>query len=203
MQRFEPTSTITSDCFEVVVGVGRRVEAERLLVGDDRRGHALPRVAVAVHHAHAELGEAAEQRHFFGRDLSGAEKRDRLGAVPLLNRFQPLAEQVAIAVSQSTGRRRPASSRSSGVVARSAAFEHGQRFPAFGTGHAQVDGILACRASGRSPRRPSDGSSSEQPVEQKPQTIVVVASGVCRAGTCPSPKPPGLRSRSRVSGPSC
>ena len=66
---------------EVGVGVRRRVEAERLLVGDDRRGHALPRVAVAVHHAHAELGERAEERHLLGRHLAGAEEGDRLGPV--------------------------------------------------------------------------------------------------------------------------
>ena len=65
--------------FEIGVGVGRRVEAKRLLVGDDGGGHALPRVAVAVEHAHAEFGERAEQRHFFGDDLAGAEERDRLG----------------------------------------------------------------------------------------------------------------------------
>jgi hypothetical protein len=46
---------------EVGVGVGRGVEAERPLVGDDRRGHALPRVAVAVDEAHAELGQRPER----------------------------------------------------------------------------------------------------------------------------------------------
>ena len=43
--------------FKVLVGVRRRVEAEGLLVGDDGCGHALTRVAVAVQHAHAELGQ--------------------------------------------------------------------------------------------------------------------------------------------------
>ena len=54
-----PTSTMHVGLLEVGVGVGRGVEAERLLVGDDGGGHALPRVAVAVDHAHAELGERA------------------------------------------------------------------------------------------------------------------------------------------------
>ena len=34
-------------------------------------------------HAHAELRERAEERHLLGRDLAGAEERDRLGAVLL------------------------------------------------------------------------------------------------------------------------
>ena len=55
---------------EVLVGVRRGVEAERLLVGDDRRGHALPRVAVAVDHAHAELRQGPEQGHLLGGDLA-------------------------------------------------------------------------------------------------------------------------------------
>ena len=38
-------------------------------------------------------------------------------------------------------------------------------------------------------------------VEQKPQTMVVVASGFSRVGTCPSPKPPGERMSSRVKTP--
>ena len=41
-----------------------------------------------------------------------------------------------------------------------------------------------------------------QPVEQKPQTIPVVASGVLPAGTCPRPNRPGSRRSSRVSRPS-
>ena len=44
-------------------------------------------------------------------------------------------------------------------------------------------------------------TSSPQPVEQKPHTIVVVASGLSRVGTCPNPKPPGERISSRVSTP--
>src|SRR5689334_7588360 len=42
---------------------------------------------------------------------------------------------------------------------------------------------------------------SPQPVEQKPQTIVVVASGLTFAGTWPRPKSPGCKVKSEVSGP--
>ena len=44
--------------------------------------------------------------------------------------------------------------------------------------------------------------SGLKPVEQKPQTIVVVASTGRRAGILPSPNPPGASSSSRVSRPS-
>ena len=81
MHRFDADEHEHVGLLEVGVGVRRRVEAERLLVGDDRGGHALARVAVAVHHAHAELGERAEQRQLLGRHLAGAEERDRLRAV--------------------------------------------------------------------------------------------------------------------------
>ena len=75
---------------EVAVGVGRRVEPERLLVGDDRRRHALPRVPVAVQHAHTELGEGAEQGQLLGGHLAGAEERQRPGPVAGLDRLEPL-----------------------------------------------------------------------------------------------------------------
>ena len=66
---------------EVLIRVRRGVEPERLLVGDDGRGHALAGVAVAVDHPHAELRDRAEQRHLLGRDLARAQEGDRLGAV--------------------------------------------------------------------------------------------------------------------------
>ena len=71
--------------FEVGIGVGRGVEAERLLC--------TPTTAVAMHcrvlpspcsMPMPNLASAAEQRHFFGDDLSGAKKRDRMRAVRVL-----------------------------------------------------------------------------------------------------------------------
>lgn len=75
--------------FEVLICVRRSVEAERLLVSNNGRGHALPGVAVAVDHAHAELGQRAEQRHLFGRDLARTEERDRVRAMLGLDRLDP------------------------------------------------------------------------------------------------------------------
>ena len=75
--------------FEVLIRVGRGVEPERLLVGHDRRGHALAGVAVAVDHAHAELRDRPEQRHLLGGDLARAQEGDRLGAVLRLDRAEP------------------------------------------------------------------------------------------------------------------
>ena len=59
--------------FKILIRVRRSIEAERLLVRDDRRRHALPRVAVAVKDSHPELGERTEQRHLFRRDLPRPE----------------------------------------------------------------------------------------------------------------------------------
>ena len=78
---------------EVLVGGRRGVEPERLLVGDDGRGHALPGVAVAVDHAHAELRHRAEQRHLLAGDLAGAQEGDRLVAVLGLDRLEPLGHR--------------------------------------------------------------------------------------------------------------
>ena len=75
--------------FEVLIRVGRGVEPERLLVGDDRRGHALAGVAVAVDHAHAEFRDGPEQGHLLGRDLARAQEGDRLVAVLRLDRPEP------------------------------------------------------------------------------------------------------------------
>src|SRR5689334_18124916 len=58
--------------FEILVRERRRVEAEGLFVGGGGRGHALARVAVAMDDAYAEFGEAAEEGHFFGNDLTSA-----------------------------------------------------------------------------------------------------------------------------------
>jgi hypothetical protein len=79
--------------FEVLVRVGRRIEADGLLVSGDRCGHALSRVTVAVHDAHAELGEAPQEGHFFGRHLASTEKRNRSRAVFALDGLKSLAKQ--------------------------------------------------------------------------------------------------------------
>ena len=57
---------------EVCIGVRRCIESERLLVGDDRGGHALAGIAVSVEKAHPELGKRAEESHFLRGDLTGA-----------------------------------------------------------------------------------------------------------------------------------
>ena len=77
---------------EILVRVRRRVETERLFVRDDGRGHALPRVAVAVQDAHAEFGQSTEQSHFFRGNLPGAEKRHGLRPMTLLNFFEAISE---------------------------------------------------------------------------------------------------------------
>ena len=77
---------------EIGVGVRRSVEAERLLVRDDRRGHALSSIPIAVLHPHAEFGERSEQSHLFGRHLSRADERDRFRPVSRLNPLHPRDE---------------------------------------------------------------------------------------------------------------
>ena len=55
---------------EIRVGVRGRVEAERLLVGDVRGGHALARVAIAMDETHSKFEERPEQRHLLRRNLT-------------------------------------------------------------------------------------------------------------------------------------
>ena len=111
------------------------------------------------------------------------------------------ATNVRIAVSQSVGSGLPRLFFTSGVTARSLdsstlRLPHplGQAMPRL-TGYS-VAGVRPIA----SPRR--KWMFSPHPVEQKPQTIVVVASGTSRAGTLPRPKPPGASSISRVRSPS-
>ena len=85
MQTLAPTRTMQSDSFEILVGVRRGVESERLFVGHDGRGHALPCIAVAVNDSHAELGERSEQGHFLGGDLARAQEGDGSIAVDRLD----------------------------------------------------------------------------------------------------------------------
>jgi hypothetical protein len=61
--------------FKIRISVRRRIEAKALFVGDRARGHALPRIAVAVDKAHAELPQRTEEGHLLGDDLTGGEKR--------------------------------------------------------------------------------------------------------------------------------
>src|SRR5262249_21386283 len=69
--------------FEVVVGAGRPVAAERELVTRYRAGHAQRGVSVVMTDAEAEAHELAERVELFGHQLSGGEDRDRIGTVPL------------------------------------------------------------------------------------------------------------------------
>ena len=62
--------------FEVRVSIGRRIEAEALLIGHVRGGHALPRVGIAVQPAHTEFEKRAEQSHLFRAYLAAAQERD-------------------------------------------------------------------------------------------------------------------------------
>ena len=120
-------------------------------------------------HAHAELGERAEQRHLLGGDLAGGQERDRLGrrARPGWpgTRSQNVVERRR---PSRPGRSWPWASRSSGVVARSAAASgvsasqpFGQAMPRF-TGWSGVGVSPTAAPSTRWTSRP-------QPVEQNPQ----------------------------------
>jgi hypothetical protein len=109
--------------------------------------------------------------------------------------------KVATADSQSMGRRRPLASRHNGVRARSSAASGASASHPLGHAMPRLTGysVVGVRLTATPSRR---CTSSEQPVEQKPHTIDVVASGRSRLGTCPNPNPPGDRTSSRVSAPS-
>jgi len=129
--------------FEVGVGVGGGVEAEGLFVGDDGGGHALAGVAVAVFNAHAEFGEGAEESHFFGRNLSGGDKGNGVFAVFFLDFLEGVAEDF--------GREVPGDFLGFFVwpipeKGGGGAFfgvETAEGFPAFGAGHAEVNGVAS------------------------------------------------------------
>ena len=149
---------------EVAVGERRRVEAERLLVGNSGGRHALAGVAVAVPHAHAETGEGAQVGEFLAGDLSGAEESDGLGAVSPLQVFQAVDEdaerripvdrlQVAVFVPEK---------RSAGPGRR---VQMAQQLEALGAGLAAVDRIVRGRVTLGG--RPSAGRTVRlHPVEQ-------------------------------------
>ena len=176
MQRFEPTSTITSDCLEVGVGVGRRVEPERLLVGDDgaspctggccrRRGcMPMPNLASAPSSAISSVGIWPVERNatdsgpcsaWIGPDAVAEHVERRRPSRP-----GAAARSRRAAAGAWPGRAR------SGV---SASQPLGQAMPRF-TGWSSV----GREADGPPSRR---WMSSPQPVEQKPHTMRVVAVG--------------------------
>ena len=74
---------------EIGIRVGRRVEAQTLLVGDMRRGHALTRVGIAMQTTHPELEERPQQRHLLSANLAGAQEGDGVRPPLLLHRFHP------------------------------------------------------------------------------------------------------------------
>jgi hypothetical protein len=126
---------------EIGVAVGRRVEAEALLVRDDGGGHALARVAVAVQHPHAELREAAEQRQLLARKLAGAEKRRRLGAMPRADRAHAVDERARRRVPVHGHQAPEAAEQRPGRTTRGA--ERRERFPALGARGALVHRVAA------------------------------------------------------------
>jgi hypothetical protein len=126
---------------EVAIGVGRRVEAERLLVRGRGGGHALPRVGVAVHHAHPELRERAEEEQVLGGDLSRAQERHRLAAVSPLHAAHARDELVGGA----PPRHRPQRARRVAQERRRRAVGRGERsqcLPALRTCHAEIHWIV-------------------------------------------------------------
>ena len=79
--------------FKVRVGVGRRIKAERLFIGDVSGRHALTRIAVRVQAAHAEFKKGAKQSHLLGRDLPGRQERDAVRAVFGLHGLHAVGER--------------------------------------------------------------------------------------------------------------
>ena len=128
---------------EIVVRIRRSIEAERLFVRGGRGGHALPRVAVAVQHAHAELGQAAEEGHFLGGDLAGAEKGHGVWPVLLLNGLHSRRKrpQCYVPIDRAKLAVLTEQWRGGAVVG----LQDLQRLPALGAGHAEIHRILRFR----------------------------------------------------------
>ena len=127
---------------EVSVSEWWSIEAEGLFVGDVRGGHALAGVAVAVQTTHAEFEQCSEEGHFLHGNLAGAEKRDRMRAVGSLDSLKLSGKGGECGGPVDRGKwcsARSAEERGGGAVGRS---ERRQSFPAFGTGHAEVDRVI-------------------------------------------------------------
>ena len=126
---------------KVRVGERWRIETEGLLVRDVRRRHALPRVAVEVGDPEAELRERAEQRHFLGHDLAGAEDGDGAAAVRGLDGFKFPAKGVYCfgPVDRPQHAGRIAQQRGRCAVGRG---ERRERFPALRAGHAEIHRVV-------------------------------------------------------------
>ncbi len=130
--------------FQVFVGIRRGVKTEGLFVRGHGGGHALPRVAVAVPHAHAELGQSAKESHFLGGDLARAEKGDRVRPVFLLDCLGPGAKrpQGRVPIDRPQLAVRAEQRRGGAVVG----LQDSQRLPALGTSHAKIHGIVRLRS---------------------------------------------------------
>jgi hypothetical protein len=100
---------------EVPVRVRGSVESERLLVGDDRCGHALARVAIAMEQPHSKLPERTKQRELLRGHLPCSKESHSVLAISSLNGFEATYESIdgrrpidghepAFVVSQERGR---------------------------------------------------------------------------------------------------
>jgi hypothetical protein len=95
-------------------------------------------------HAHAEATQCAEEGHFFGDDLSGADERNRFFAMLVLDGFHPQAKDLhrGIPVDLLHFARGIAEQGSGRAIGRR---ERRQRFPTFRASHAKVYRIIMRR----------------------------------------------------------
>src|SRR5262249_40810672 len=125
---------------EIGIRIRRRVESEGLLVRNDRRRHALARVAVAVHHAHTELAERAQERKLLRRALPGAEPRHRFRPVFGLNLLETRHERIErrIPLDRYQAPALVTQERSGRAILGA---QWRQRLPPFGARHSHVDRV--------------------------------------------------------------
>jgi hypothetical protein len=72
--------------FQVLIGAGRPVAAERTFVARNRGGHAQGGVAVVVARPQSQLNELPEGIELFCRQLARADDTDRLRPITMLHR---------------------------------------------------------------------------------------------------------------------
>ena len=130
---------------KIFVGKRRRVEAKGLLVSGRRRWPCT--AACCRRHAACpcRIWPGAEQRHFFGGNLAGAEKGNRVRPVFLLDGLDPVAKhpqgRIPIDRLPLPGRFSRSKRRRGAVVG----LQDSQRLPALGTSHAKIHGIVRLR----------------------------------------------------------
>ncbi len=126
---------------EIRIGVRRRVEPERFLVGCHGRRHALAGIAIAMDETHPELGKRSQETQLLVCYLARTEPRHGIRTELLLNRLESQHKSLkrGVPIHGFHFSRLIPKKRSCGAILRG---KRRKSLPAFRAGHAQIHGIV-------------------------------------------------------------